>query len=355
MSDNGVSWPKCKLKNILGEPLVNGRSVPTRDDGFPVLRLTSIKSRLIDLSECKGGDWTESQAKPFLVREGDFLISRGNGSADLVARGAVVPKVDADVAFPDTMIRIRVDADIVLTQYLALVWESPEVRDQIKKAARTTSGIYKVNQKSIGEIEIPVPPLEEQRRIAHVLGRSETLRVKRREAIALLDHLAQSVFLEMFGDPVSNQKAWTQQRLCDLGTVVTGNTPPRAQAENYGDVIEWIKSDNISHGEAFLTEASERLSLEGVSKARLAKPGSLLVTCIAGSPSSIGNVAITDREVAFNQQINSFSPSDGNSLFYYFLLRLAKPLILEKSTGGMTGLVSKSRFGSVSLIDPRLR
>jgi type I restriction enzyme S subunit len=65
-------------------------------------------------------------------------------------------------------------------------------------------------------------------------------------------------------------------------------------------------------------------------------------------------VAVADRKVAFNQQINSFSPHVGNSLFYYFLLRLARPLILEKSTGGMKGLVSKSRFGSVILIDPPL-
>ncbi|MHC5676526.1 restriction endonuclease subunit S [Nostoc sp.] len=65
----------------------------------------------------------------------------------------------------------------------------------------------------LANFEIPIPPLEEQRRIAEILDRAEELRSKRREAIAQLDTLTQAIFIEMFGDPATNPKGWIVDRL----------------------------------------------------------------------------------------------------------------------------------------------
>jgi type I restriction enzyme S subunit len=157
------------LADVLREPLINGRSVKTLEGGFPVLRLTALKRGGIDLSERKEGAWTAEEAAPFLVAEGDFLLSRGNGSRHLVGRGAAVRKLGEPCAFPDTMIRVRTRADVVLDGYLREVWDSPVVRRQIEAAARTTAGIYKVNQEIIEGIELPLPPLAEQHRIVDAL------------------------------------------------------------------------------------------------------------------------------------------------------------------------------------------
>ena len=67
--------------------------------------------------------------------------------------------------------------------------------------------------KTIRGIRIPMPPLAEQRRIAEVLDRAEALRAKRRAALAQLDSLIQSIFLDLFGDPVSNPRKWPQENL----------------------------------------------------------------------------------------------------------------------------------------------
>ncbi|MEU9408402.1 restriction endonuclease subunit S [Streptomyces sp. NPDC048281] len=163
------SWSWVSLKDILSEPLVNGRSVKTMDGGFPVLRLTAIKSGKIDLTEAKEGAWDAEQAKPFLVREGDFLLSRGNGSKHLVGRGGLVGKVSRPVAFPDTMIRVRFNADLIASSYFQFLWESPDVRRQIEGKARTTAGIYKVNQSLLEAVTLPLPPLAEQNRIVEAL------------------------------------------------------------------------------------------------------------------------------------------------------------------------------------------
>lgn len=70
--------------------------------------------------------------------------------------------------------------------------------------------------KTIREIDIPVPPLAEQQRIAEVLDRADALRTKRRAALAQLDSLTQSIFLDMFGDPATNPKAWPRMVLGEL-------------------------------------------------------------------------------------------------------------------------------------------
>lgn len=67
-----------------------------------------------------------------------------------------------------------------------------------------------ISKADIASLQIPLPPLSEQRRIASILDKADALRAKRREAISKLDQLLQSVFLEMFGDPVINSKGWPQ-------------------------------------------------------------------------------------------------------------------------------------------------
>jgi type I restriction enzyme S subunit len=154
------------LRDLLIEKPANGRSVPTLEGGFPVLRLTSIRDAQIDLAEFKLGAWSADQARPWLVREGDFLVGRGNGSLSLVGRGGLVPVVETAVAFPDTMIRLRVNPERCLGSYLSLMWGSPLVREQIERAARTTAGIYKISQGDLLGLQLVVPSLEEQRAVA---------------------------------------------------------------------------------------------------------------------------------------------------------------------------------------------
>ena len=74
---------------------------------------------------------------------------------------------------------------------------------------------------NLSDALIPLPPLEEQRRIAAILDQAETLRTQRRTALALLDSLTQSLFLDMFGDPVANPKGWPIQTLDEVTTKVT--------------------------------------------------------------------------------------------------------------------------------------
>ena len=133
----------------------------------------------------------------------------------------------------------------------------------------------------------------------------------------------------------------------------TGNTPPRENADYYGNAIEWIKSDNINLSRMHPSKATEGLSDKGIEVGRVVEAGSLLLTCIAGSETSIGNVVLTDRRVAFNQQINAVTPHRGvDPRFLYGLFLAAKPMIQRNTTLAMKRMITKGKLEELVLIKP---
>ena len=87
---------------------------------------------------------------------------------------------------------------------------------QVINGLRTGAAQPHVYAKDIAQLIVAVPPITEQRRIAAILDKAEVLRAKRREALGQLDRLAQSIFVEMFGDPLTNPKGWPRLNLGDL-------------------------------------------------------------------------------------------------------------------------------------------
>ncbi len=206
----------------------------------------------------------------------------------------------------------------------------------------------------VRELEIDLPDYNNQIRIAHLLGKVEGLIAQRKQHLQQLDDLLKGVFLEMFGDPVRNEKGWDKPELKAFGKISTGNTPPRNDPANYdGDFIEWIKTDNITGDAVFVTPATEHLSEVGAKKARTVTNGALLVACIAGSVESIGRAALTDRTVSFNQQINAIQPGkDVNALYLYGLFKLSRAYIQSHATKGMKKILTKGDFEKITMIKP---
>ena len=197
-----LPWPSARVQVLLNVPLINGRSVKDKAGGFPVLRLTALKNGRIDFQESKEGDWSREDAEPFFVQRDDIFIARGNGSKKLVGIASLALDDPIPIAFPDTMIRARLDTNAIQPEYFLLVWNSWTVRRQIEKAARTTAGIYKINQGHICGFVLPLPSLAEQAEIIRILqGRleaTEKLNLEIDTALARADALRQSILKKAF-------------------------------------------------------------------------------------------------------------------------------------------------------------
>lgn len=200
-----ASWKEVRVDEILSEPMMNGHSVPSAEKGFPVLRLSAVRNGWVNLRERKIGKWTEKDAEPYLVSEGDFLVVRGNGSRQLVGRGGLVAEAPDRIAFPDTLIRLRFDKTKVLPEWISLIWRSAAIRSQTEEKAHTTSGIYKVSQKDIGEIRLLLPLLAEQHHVVERVNRLMTycdgLEAGIRARDAALDAFAAAACRAVLGGP----------------------------------------------------------------------------------------------------------------------------------------------------------
>lgn len=236
-----------------------------------------------------------------------------------------------------------------------LPWLARRLRALGLNKLNRAAAVPGLNREDAYRQRLLLPTFEDQKRISRILDTADVLIAQRRESIAQLDALVQSTFLEMFGDPVGNPKRWPKVKLGAICSVITGNTPSRERADYFGSHIEWIKSQNIGVQPLFLTTAVEWLSEAGKNVGRTAPAGSVLVTCIAGSKSSIGKVGVADRDVAFNQQINALIPGGGVKTWYLFgLLLVGKRLVQAASTNSMKGMVSKSALSSVEVPCPPL-
>ena len=168
----------------------------------------------LDYTKVRRVPHDKARLDTFRLRTGDVLFNATN-SPDLVGKTALFVEREEPTVFSNHFLRIRANEELdpsYLTRWLQREFER-----------RTFQGMCRqwVNQATVGRdallsLNIPLPTLAEQRRIAAILDHADALRIKRREALGLLEELTQVIFLEMFGDPVHNDRSWTPAAVADL-------------------------------------------------------------------------------------------------------------------------------------------
>ncbi len=178
------------------------------------------------------------------LRNGDILVSTAN-SWNLVGKCCWVPEL-AYAAVPGGFIAaLRADSTKVDARYLYHWFNSPQTQTRARNCGRQTTNISNMDLTRCLALMIPLPSLVEQRRIAAILDKADALRVKRREAIAKLDQLLQSVFLDMFGDG----SQWECVAIGEICAVKGGKRLPKGQ--DYSDSetpFRYIRVSDIESG-----------------------------------------------------------------------------------------------------------
>lgn len=130
--------------------------------GIPVLRIPNVRANRLDLNNLKYAALDAAEAKTLRLEAGDLLMIRSNGSVQLVGKALTVTEEAAGMAYAGYLIRLRVDANVLRSQFLQLALSSLSVRTQIEMPARSTSGVNNINTDEVRGLVVPVPPLEEQ-------------------------------------------------------------------------------------------------------------------------------------------------------------------------------------------------
>jgi type I restriction enzyme S subunit len=173
-----------------------------------------------------------------------------------------------------------------------------------------------VNKADIASLEIPLPSLAEQRRIAAILNKADALRAKRREAIAKLDKLLQSVFFDMFGDPVPNSKGWPLVPFTEVGEWKSGSTPSKGESTYWNGTFPWVSPKDMKVGR--ITDAQDHVSelaFEATNLKRI-EPGHLLIVVRGMILAHSFPTALNVVPVAINQDMKAIEPTDGFDVAY---------------------------------------
>jgi len=242
-----VSWPMVPLGDIFeiargGSPRPIDQYITDDPDGvnWISIRDASNSSKYIRKTEKK--ILPSGVSKSRRVKPGDFLLtnSMSFGRPYILQTSGCIH---------DGWLVLSSDKEVVDQDYFYHLLGSDFI---YRKFALLAAGavVKNLNTDLVKTVSVPLPPLPEQRRIAAILDKADALRAKRRLAIAKLDQLLQSVFLEMFGDPVTNPKGWPRASLEELATKIGSGATPTGGDESYkASGISLIRSLNVHDGD----------------------------------------------------------------------------------------------------------
>lgn len=242
--------------------------------------------------------------KDQLLQEGDLLISSAN-SWNLVGKACWVPSLLSETTFGGFISVLRADPQKIDPRYLFHWFTSSRTQATLRSFGQKTTNISNLNIGRCEAMELPLPPLEEQRRIAAILDQAEELRAKRRAAIALLDQLPQAIFLEMFGDPVSNPMGWPVARLSALGALDRGVSKhrPRNAPELLGGIHPLIQTGDVANSDGYIKSHTSTYSDVGLKQSKKWPSGTLCITIAA----NIAKTGILTFDACFPDSVVGFT------------------------------------------------
>ena len=276
---------------------------------------------------------------------GDILFSHIN-SVEHVGKCAVYRGLPDSLIHGMNLLNLRCDQSKITPEFAKYLIRSPGFRDRLANFINKAVNQASVSIGNLRTIPVSVPPLPEQRRIAAILDQADALRAKRREALAQLDNLTQSIFIEMFGDPVTNRFGWPTSTLKTLGKVITGGTPPGGQEGMFDGPIPFLTPgdlESVAMPKRTVTDA-------GAAAAVTVRAGATLVCCIGAT---IGKTDIARVRSAFNQQLNAVDWGPSVSDVYGLVaMRSLKPLIVSRGASTTLPILKKSAFEELAIAVP---
>ena len=232
-------------------------------------------------------EYSEKYGAP---KPGDIMVS---AVGTLGACYIVQPK--DKFYFKDASVLQFSPKDSVDVRFIKHAFETYEIRDQINAGSGSTVGTYTISRAK--ETRIKLPPVNEQKRLAAILDQADALRQHRKCSIARLKNLSHSIFHEMFGHPVHNERKWKIEKLGDLTTKISSGSTPKGGNKNYVDQgIVFLRSQNVWRNRIELDDVVyiDDATHEKMKKSSL-KHGDILITKtgrINTENSSLGRAAM---------------------------------------------------------------
>ena len=185
-----------------------------------------------------------------------------------------------------------------------------------------------ITKGAASKTKIPLPSLDQQKKIAAILDSADTYRQKTKALITKYEELTQSLFLDMFGDPVSNSKGWEVVKFSDVGKLDRGKSKhrPRNAPELLGGIHPLIQTGNLANCGVYLKEYKSTYSDIGLAQSKKWPSGTLCITIAA----NIAKTGILTFDACFPDSVVGFVPNKKtNNLYTLFWLSFLQKILEE--------------------------
>jgi type I restriction enzyme S subunit len=301
------------------------------------------------------------QVEKYRIRKDDILFSHINSDPHL-GKTAIALKDYEDLLHGMNLLLLRANIRLIEPQFLHFVCCYYRIKGVFVKICSRSVNQSSINQAKLKALEVPLPPLAEQRKIAGVLGVVQRAIEQQDRLIALTTELKKALLHQLFtqglrGEPQKQTEigpvpqSWEVVKMGSIGKVVTGSTPKTKVPEYYSPPeVDFIAPADLGRTR-LIYDSEKKISIAGLQTIRRLPKDAVMCVCIG---SSIGKVGMTAKEVsATNQQINSIVCGERHeSAFVYYLLSYLCDYWRGFATFGPVPILSKGSFEAIKIAVP---
>ena len=300
-----------------------------------VIRIGDLQEGSIQTESALTVDATQYKISDnFKIQNKDILMALSGATV-----GKIAVASDGDVgAYLNQRVAIIRAKDKITADYLKFFFSGEFLDDLLKNAGGAAQP--NLSPKQLLLMEIPLPSLSEQRRIASILDKADELRQKRQQAIEKLDQLLQATFIDMFGDPVSNPKGWDIFKSKSLF-----QDPPRIGTTTpaKGEGIPVVRVGELGQFSINFKECGRVQISESDFKKYELKNGDLVLARAIGSKNQLGKCSYFSEyfePVCIDSHVMRLRPDSKkmHPLWFYFLLSSDQGKKILQSKGGATAV-----------------
>lgn len=359
-----LAWRRARLGDLVREAqpgFASGRRDPT---GVVQLRMNNVTN------SCRL-DWTSVIRVPadaaaieaFRLQPGDILFNNTN-SEELVGKSALFEGFDEPVVFSNHFTRVRTDDDRLAPEFLAAWFQERWISGLFRQICHRWVGQAAVQSERLLELEMPLPDIREQRRIAQAL-RKQMAEVQRVHAAAearwvASESLAEAWLRDVFDRPAA--RAWPARRIGEFADTCSGTTPARGRRDYYGGTIPWARTTELRDG--VITETEERITDLALRECRLTVlPRDTLLIAMYGQGQTRGRTALLGAPATVNQACFAIlpNPSVFDSKFLQLWFRRNYKRLRAKTEGrgcnqpNLNGLLLRDQVVALPPVDEQKR
>lgn len=338
-NENMLNYKLVSLVDVI-KSITNGTTAKQNKEGFGyrVTRIETISNGNINILKTNFVKIDQNLYDKFILYDGDILFSHINSTKHL-GKTAIYTSDRGELIHGMNLLRIVPDNSVIIPKFLLYLLKNKKSRAYFQTRCKKAVNQSSLDQKTIKKFKLILPPLETQKKIVEILEKTEKLKELRAEADKLADDYLESVFLEMFGDPIKNEKGWRTLNGEDYCKKISVGVVIKPASYYVDEGIIALRSLNIKPNRFNLNDLvyfSSEDHFGKLSKSILKQGDVVLVRT-----GLTGTAAVIPKKLDGSNCIDLIIASPNKDLIhpvylaYFFNSENGKNLVLSKEVGGI--------------------